>query len=199
MPREARKRWHAAFASAVRLYPRAFRTRHSRAMEDAFLDSYDAHVSEGRSVSRMLLHTGMDLLSSIVRERSAAAVASVRGSPLAFALLGLMHVAPLLLLNAVVGARIEPLFSLIRPGSRTSPQELVVLSLALVLILVGALVAVTPLRRGGRRQGPRELGAAAVVLGGTSAALLVALFVALAAAFGSEIVRCDILDVPNCD
>ena len=57
------------------------------------------------------------------------------------ALAGVALLLPFLAANAIVGNRIEPFFSLIRPGQHTSPQEYAVLFAVLFLIAVGAFVA----------------------------------------------------------
>ncbi len=50
-------------------------------------------------------------------------------------------------MNAIVANRIEPYFSLIRPGPHTSPREYVLLFVVVCLIPVGAFVAARPLLR----------------------------------------------------
>ncbi len=101
---------------------------------------------------------------------------------------------PFLVANAIVGNRIEPFFSLIRPGLHTSPREYVLLFIVLLLILVGAVVAARPmLQRGddGRRR--------FYPVNAALAALLALVFVVLAVALGTDIYRCDVLGIPNCD
>ena len=107
----------------------------------------------------------------VVAARSAALAAS-------FAL-------PFLALNAVVASRIEPLFSLIRPDAHTSALEYALLATVLLLMPLGAFVA---LRR-------ERLYAANVAV----AVVLLGLFLAVATAPGVEIYRCDVLRIPNCD
>ena len=76
------------------------------------------------------------------------------------ALLGLALALPFLIANFIVGNRIEPFFSWIRPGLHTSTQEYFLLFAVILLIGVGAAIAV---------------------------------------ALGSEIYRCDVLRIANCD
>jgi hypothetical protein len=114
--------------------------------------------------------------------------------PALAAVTGVLCLLPFLAVNAVVGNRIEPFFSLIRPGEHTSPREYVLLFGLLALILVGALVAAGPmLRRGddGRRRFYPLNAALAVGLG--------LVFVAVSYGLGSDIYRCDVLGLPNCD
>lgn len=102
---------------------------------------------------------------------------------------------PFLALNLVVAERIEPLFSLIRPGEHTGPLEYPLLFLVLSLLPVGAAVALTPLWRGARRPLTLTLALANVLV----AAVLIVAFLAIAIALGSEIYRCEVLRIPNCD
>jgi hypothetical protein len=109
------------------------------------------------------------------------------------ALIGALLVVPFVFVNAVVGNRIEPLFSLLRPGVHTNPFEYVVLATVLVLLPLGAVVALLPLRRaapGRRRFLPLNL---------ALAVLLVGAFALITYELGGEIYRCDVLGLPNCD
>ena len=119
---------------------------------------------------------------------------SVRRHPGVAAAAGALTLAPLAGANAVVGGRIEPFFSLIRPGAHTSAAEYALLAVVLLLLPLGAFVAARPLPspRGG---GMRPVHALNVAV----AALLVGAFVTLSWGVGSELYRCDVLRVPNCD
>jgi hypothetical protein len=114
--------------------------------------------------------------------------------PAISAVTGGLCLLPFLAANAIVGNRIEPFFSLIRPGEHTSAREYALLAGLLALILFGAFVAARPmLRRGddGRRR--------FYPLNAALAAGLCLVFVALSYGLGSDIYRCDVLGVPNCD
>ena len=117
--------------------------------------------------------------------------------PRAAALAGLLAALPLLAANAIVGGRIEPIFSLIRPGAHTTPTEYALLGAVLLLLPVGAFVSLRPLF-GGRAERPSALGGPPAANWAVAAVLLVA-FVAIAAALVTEIYRCDVLQIPNCD
>ena len=110
------------------------------------------------------------------------------------AVTGALLLLPFLVANAIVGNRIEPFFSLIRPGIHTSPREYVLLFIVLLLILVGAVVAARPMLQGGD-DGRRRFHPVNAAL----AALLCLVFVVLAVALGTDIYRCDVLGIPNCD
>ena len=80
-------------------------------------------------------------------------------TPTLAAVRGILLVLPFVGLNAVVGNRIEPFFSLIRPGVHTSRLEYVLLFAVVILIPVGAFLTAQPmLRRGtdGKRRFCRE-------------------------------------------
>ena len=114
--------------------------------------------------------------------------------PTSAALVGFALLLPLLLLNAIVGNRIEPLFSVLRPGSGSSIREYILLSVALLLLPVGAWVAVAPMIRSAGEAGWRFRPLNALI-----ATLLLVLFAVISTAFASDIYRCDVLQVVNCD
>jgi hypothetical protein len=119
---------------------------------------------------------------------------STTPNPTLAALRGLFLVLPFVTMNAIVGNRIEPFFSLIRPGIHTSPREYVLLFSVVLLIAVGAFLAARPLLQKGT-DGKRRFHAVNAIV----ATLLCMAFVAVSVGLGSDIYRCDILRIPNCD
>ena len=114
--------------------------------------------------------------------------------PTSDALIGVLLLLPFIAANAIVANRIEPFFSLIRPRAHTSAREYVMLAVLLLLILAGAIVAARPLfqrEADGRR---RFFAVNAVV-----AVLLAATFLVLTAALAADVIRCDVMRIPNCD
>ena len=107
---------------------------------------------------------------------------------------GSLFVLPFLAANAIVGGRIEPLFSLIRPGVHTSAREYVLLAVVLSLIPVGAFIAARPMFHSSIDGHRRFYPVNAVVAG-----LMCVMFVAVSFGLGSDIYRCDVLGIPNCD
>ena len=107
---------------------------------------------------------------------------------------GALLAVPFLTANAVVGSRLEPLFSLIRPGPHTSGREYVLLFVVVFLLPVGAFIAARPMIRR-EMSGRRRLH----LVNGVVAALLLAAFAMLSVGLGSDIYRCDVLQIPNCD
>lgn len=110
------------------------------------------------------------------------------------ALTGSLFLLPFLILNAIVANRIEPIFALIRPGPHTSLQEYALLAVALMLLPMGAVVAAWPAWQRHTAGARRRLVVNAIV-----AVALLAIFFLLAMTLGSEIYRCDVLKIPNCD
>ena len=107
---------------------------------------------------------------------------------------GLALALPFVALNTVVALRLEPFFSIVRPGVHTGPLEIPLLVVALLLMPLGAVVALRPLwavDADGRRSVP--------VVNVLAALVLVAAFLTIGGALGEEIVRCDVLRVPRCD
>lgn len=103
------------------------------------------------------------------------------------ALAGSALLVPLFVLNFTVANRVEPFFSAIRP----SPLEPVLLGVSLLLLPVGALVALRPVWRTAGR--PRH------VANWLIAVVLLGLFAAISVGIGEEVYRCEVLQIPNCD
>jgi hypothetical protein len=98
---------------------------------------------------------------------------------------GLLCLLPFAALNAIVATRFEPFFSLIRPGAHTSNTEWFLLAASLLVMPVGAYVAL-------RKR--------TFYLANIAAALfLLAVFTTLSLVLGEEIYRCEVLQIPNCD
>lgn len=124
-----------------------------------------------------------------------AAAGYLAARPGIAALAGLLSLVPFACANLIVANRLEPWFSLIRPGPHTSLREMIMIPVLLLLLLpLGAMAALHPVlreRRAGRRRWhPLNLAAAA---------LLLAVFVLLATALGTEIYACEFQQIPNCD
>ena len=117
-----------------------------------------------------------------------------RIAPIGAALWGVALAVPFLVANAIVGNRIEPFFSLIRPGLHTSGREYVVLAVTLALLAAGAVIAGRPLFQRGT-DGRRHFH----LLNALVSAALCLFFIALVVGLGSDIYRCDVLQIPNCD
>lgn len=115
-------------------------------------------------------------------------------NPTAAALRGGLCLVPFALANAIVANRIEPFFSFIRPGPHTSSVEYGLLIVVLGLVAAGAVIAARPLFT---RDAPRGL--RIYLLNGIVSAVLLTVFVVVSIALGSEIYRCDVLGMANCD
>jgi len=114
--------------------------------------------------------------------------------PVAAAFTGGLFMVPFAAANAIVGNRIEPFFSFIRPGPHTSAFEYVLLAVILACLPVGAFIAARPMLKRGADGGWRVHLVNAVL-----ALVMLALFVILSAGLGADIYRCDVLYIPNCD
>ncbi len=119
---------------------------------------------------------------------------SLISNPKSAALAGFLFAVPFLVMNTIVGSQIEPFYSLIRPDIHTSPFEYVLLAIILLLLPVGAFIAARPMFQK-REDGKRKFYLVNTIL----AAILVTGFVALSIGLGSDIYRCDVLLIPNCD
>lgn len=186
-------RHRARFARLLRLYPQAYRDRFSAAMEQTFADQYTDRRASGRSIAPLVLGAYLDTTAGIAKERIVDAANRLAARPWLAALIGASAMLPLVALNTVVVYRLDPWFSIIRPGVHTGPFEFPILIAAILLLPLGAVVSLSPLWgiAAGRRRFP--------VVNIVVALALVAAFVALAIGFGSDIVRCDVLQIRNCD
>lgn len=110
------------------------------------------------------------------------------------ALLGFLLVIPFILLNTIVAKQLDPVFSLIRPGAHTSSQEFFLLFSSILLILIGAGIAASPLLKKTRTGALPFYPMNALV-----ATFLLFMCVTLVSELGSEIYQCDILQIPHCD
>jgi hypothetical protein len=115
-------------------------------------------------------------------------------NPYLAALYGASFIAPFATLNAIVVNKIEPLFSIIRPTERTSYLEYLLLLVSLALIPFGGAVAVRPLLQQ-RAEGKKKF----YIINLLVAAALFLFFIIVTENLGTEIYRCDILQIPNCD
>jgi hypothetical protein len=122
------------------------------------------------------------------------AMNTLTARPRSAALVGVLFALPFAILNAIVATRLEPFFSTIRPGIHTSWIEYILLFIVVTLFPVGAFIAIRPILRKSA-DGARRF----YVVNGLVAALLVIAFGVLVVGLGSEIYRCDVLQVPNCD
>lgn len=114
---------------------------------------------------------------------------NIASSPGASALVSVLFTTPFLFLNTIVANRIDPFFSLLRPGLHTSPQEYVLLPLVLLLLPAGAFIALRPML------GQRKF----YIVNSLLAAVLLIAFAAISYGLGMDIYRCEILQIPGCD
>lgn len=194
------KRARTLYKKLLGLYPRAFREQMGESMEQTFNDLCNERKRQTeRGLFGFVLRVFVETAIGIGKERvlqisQRGTMKTITTNPRSAAFIGLLFVVPLIVLNKIVGDRIEPFFSLIRPGIHTSPLEYVLLPIVLFLLPVGAFIAVRPMLRNGA-EGKRKL----YPVNGILAVLLLAVFVLISVAFGSEVYRCDVLQIPNCD
>lgn len=169
-------------------------------MEQTFNDLWDEHKRRAeQGLFGFVLWMFVETFVGIIKEQILVmkrenAMKNIATNPKSAALIGSLFIVPLIALNQIVGDKIEPFFSLIRPGIHTSPLEYVLLPVVLLLLPVGAFIAVRPIFRK-ETGGNRKL----YLVNCIPAALLLLVFVLISVAWGSEIYRCEILQIPNCD
>jgi hypothetical protein len=114
---------------------------------------------------------------------------TIISNPRFAALIGLLFTLPFLVLNAIVGSQIEPFLTFIRPTGHTSNFEYFLLAVVLLLLPIGALVVANPMWQ------KRKFFFVNTVL----ALIMLSSFVAISVGLGSDIYRCDVLQIANCD
>ena len=188
------------YKKLLTLYPRTFRERLGESMEQTFNDRYQERKRQAeQGLFSFVLWMFVETATGIIQEHillltQGDAMKNITTNPKSAALVGFLFALPIVVMNTIVGSRIEPFYSLIRPGLHTSPLEYVLLSVILLLLPVGAFIAVRPMFRKGAN-GERKFYLLNIII----AAILLAGFIALSVGLGSEIYRCDVLQIPNCD
>jgi hypothetical protein len=186
------------YRKLIMLYPRGFRERLAESMEQSFRDLWNEREVDRHPFPFVLWVFG-ETAAGITKEyillvMQGNAMKNLVSNPKSAAFVGMLFVLPFVLLNAIVGNRIEPFFSLIRPGIHTSAFEYFLLFTVLLLIPAGSFISIRPVFQGGV-EGKRKFYFVNTFL----AAILLMLFLALFVELGSEILRCDVLNIPNCD
>lgn len=169
-------------------------------MEQTFDDLWNERQGQTkRTLLGFVLWTFIETFGGIINEqvsvvRHGDVMRNITANPKWAALVGLFFVAPFMILNAIIGEKIEPFISLIRPDTHTSLLEYVLLFIVLFLLPVGAFIAIGPmcLKKAGAKR-------SFYLVNFTLAAVLLAAFVFISFGLGSDIYRCDVLQIPNCD
>jgi len=189
----------ALYRKLLRLYPQAFREQLGESMEQTFNDLCNEKRQTRKGLFGFFLWTFIETAAGIIREHvllitQGDTMKSIISNPRSAALVGFLFALPFVVMNTIVGSRIEPFYSLLRPDTHTSPFEYVLLTVILILLPLGAFIAVRPMFQKGE-DGKRKFYLVNTIL----ATILVTGFVALSIGLGSDIYRCDVLLIPNCD
>jgi hypothetical protein len=180
------------------LYPKAFRERLAESMEQTFNDLYKERYIQGDGFS-FVLSTFIETASGIMREHvliisQGDAMKTISSSPGLAALIGFLCSMPFIVMNALVGNQVEPFLSFIRPNGHTSTFEYGLLAFVLLLLPLGAFITLRPMLQK-QRDEKRKLYVFNIIL----ALVLFAGFSMISMSLGSDIYRCDVLQIPNCD
>lgn len=187
-------RYRNLYGKLLRFYPKPFREQFGEGMQQTFNDLCRERRVAGGLLLRFVLWAFFETATGIIKENLAYNnMKLIITNPKSASFIGFLFTLPFAGLNVIVAKRVEPLFSLIRPGLHTSPFEYVLLFIVLLLLPIGAFIALGPMLRvvdGKRRFYP---------VNGVTAAVLLIVFAVLSIGLGSDIYRCDILQIPNCD
>jgi len=189
----------ALYKKLLAFYPRGFREQLGESMEQTFNDLCNEKRQTKRGLFGFVLWTFIETATGIIQEHilllaQGDSMKNIASNPKSAAVVGFLFALPFLILNTIVGTRIEPFVSLIRPGAHTGPFEYVLLFIVVLLIPVGAFIAIRPMLQKGV-DGKRKFHLINVTL----AAIMLVLFVIISGALISEIYRCNVLQIPNCD
>ena len=187
------------YKKLLTLYPRWFHEQLGESMEQTFHDLFSEKQQTKQGLFGFVLWTFIETTTGIVQEHivlltQGDSMKNIISNPKSAALVGFLFALPFLTLNTIVGNRIEPFFSLIRPDTHTGPFEYVLLALVLLLIPIGGFIAARPMLQKGV-DGERKYYLLNIIL----AAILITGGITLFVGLGSDIYRCDVLHIPNCD
>lgn len=110
-------------------------------------------------------------------------------NPNKYALVGLGLLTPFIIINSIVANKLQPFYSLLTPFSESEGLKIFLLIISLTLILVGSMVSAVPLIRNKKIYFPNLI----------ISILLFLIFASLTLLLGEELVRCEVLQIPNCD
>jgi succinate dehydrogenase hydrophobic anchor subunit len=197
-----RSRAERIYAFLLRLYPAAYKREFSEEMQFVFAETLKE--TDGNNSWRFWERTALDYLRSLVKEhmddKGERLMKSAKlMNPNIAALVAVLMFVPLFVLNYLAAGDnpgfdhfFRDIFSL---GSfRTNPLGSLVMLIALVLLPVGAWLALRPTLQKGA-DGKRRFYVLNVVLG----ILILAFFVLFVVGVGQDVYRCDVLLIPNCD
>lgn len=187
------------YKKLITLYPRDYKEQLGESMEQTFNDLFNEKRQTKQGLFGSVLWMFVETATGIAQEHillltRGDIMKNISTNPKSAALIGFLFALPFLILNTIVGSRIEPLYSLIRPDTHTGTFEYVLLAFVLLVIPIGGFIAARPMLRIGVN-GERKF----YLLNTILAAILIAGGIALFVGLGSEIYRCDVLQIPNCD
>lgn len=185
----------ALYRKLLALYPKEFRDQLGASMEQTFNDLLQEPREAGEA-GGVILRTFSDTAGGIIKELVRHHMKYVATHPRRAAFVGLLFVVPFFTVNTIVGARIEPFYSLLRPaGFHTGPSEYILLFVLLLLLpLAGAFIAARPMF-GKKPEGEKRFYLLNIIV----AVVLLTGSITLSIGLGTEVYRCDVLKVPNCD
>ena len=187
------------YKKLLTFYPENFREQLGESMEQTFNDLWNEKRQTKTGLFGFILWMFIETTTGIIQEHillltQGGSMKNIASNPKSAAIVGFLFALPFLILNTIVGIRIEPFYSLMRPDNHSGPLEYVLLAVVLLLIPVGGFIAARPMLQKGAN-GERKF----YLLNTILAAILIAGGIALFVGLGSDIYRCDVLHIPNCD
>lgn len=195
---------HALYKKLLTLYPRRFREQLEESMLQTFNDLCNEKRKSKIGLMGFVLRTFTETIIESTREHVLLLTQGgtmkniVISNPKSAALIAFLFTLPFMVLNTIAGNQIEPFFTIFKVntggGFWDHPVGHISLIVALLLFPIGAVISIRPMFQKGA-DGKRKFHLMNVLL----AVIMVFLFVLISGALISEIYRCNVLQIPNCD
>ena len=188
-------RYRHWYAKLLRFYPKPYRARFGEGMEQTFNDLCRERKETGEGLFGFVFWVFVETSVEIIRENlHYNYMKNISANPRLAALVGFLFVLPFLIMNTIVGSQIEPFYSLLRPqGPQPVGEYALLFTSLLVLPFIGAFIAARPMLQ--KEDGKRKF----YLLNSIIVAILLIFSITLSIGLGTEIYRCDVLHIPNCD
>lgn len=199
-----RKAFRVLYKKLLTLYPQEFKKQLGESMEQTFNDLYNEEQQTQNGVLNFVLWTFAETTLEITKEHvlriaqgGTMKSINILDSKLA-ALVAFLFTLPFMILNTIAGNQIEPFYTIFEVntggGFWDHPVGHISLIAALLLLPVGAVIAIRPMFHMGA-DGTRKFHLVNITL----AVIMIAFFFLISGALISEIYRCNVLQIPNCD
>lgn len=194
----------AIYKGLLELYPPRFKEQLGESMEQTFNDLYNEKRPSKTAQLGFVLWTFAETIIEITREHIRLVVQGdpmknmIVLNPKSAALIAFLFTLPFMVLNTIAGNHIEPFYTIFMVntggGFWDHPIGHISLIIALLLLPAGAVISIRPMLQR-QADGTRRF----LFINTLLAVILLTFFFLVSNALISEIYRCNVLDIPNCD